>query len=69
MDGGNLNDKRYHRLELTDYTAVSFCIFGKYYFGTLEEIRTFINRLEKELGDSHRELVSAFRPMKQGRRM
>lgn len=66
MDSGISNDKRYYRLELTDYSAVSFCSFGKYYFGTLEEIRTFIDRLEKERGDSHRELVSAFRAYEAG---
>ena len=40
---------------------MSFCSFGKYYFGTLGEIRAFINALDKEYKDSHRELVSAFR--------
>lgn len=66
MGSGISNDKRYYRLELTDYSAVSFCSFGKYYFGTLEEIRTFIDRLEKERGDSQRELVSAFRACEAG---
>lgn len=51
----------YFRLELDDYSSASFCSFGKYYFGTLEEIRTFINALDKEYEDSHRELVAAFR--------
>ena len=59
-------DTQYYRLELDDYSAVSFCSFGKYYFGTLEDIRAFINTLDKECEDSHRELVSAFRAYEGG---
>lgn len=55
------DDPQYYRLDLDDYSAVSFCSFGKYYFGTLEEIRSFIDAVDKECKDSHRELVSAFR--------
>lgn len=59
-------DMQYYRLELDDYSAVSFCNFGKYYFGTLEEIGAFINMLDKEYEDTHRELVSAFRAYEGG---
>ena len=60
------NDTQYYRLELDDYSVASFCSFGKYYFGTLGEIRAFINALDKEYEGSHRELVSAFRAYEGG---
>lgn len=66
MNSGSLNDMRYYRLELDDYSAVSFCSFGKYYFGTLEEIRSFIDAVDKRCENSYRDLVSAFRAYEAG---
>lgn len=60
------DDTQYYRLELDDYSTVSFCSFGKYYFGTLEEIRAFIDTLDKKCKSSHRELVAAFRAYEAG---
>lgn len=62
-----MSDLQYCSLELDDCSAASFCSFGKYYFGTLDEIRAFINTVDKECEDSHRELVSAFRAYEAGR--
>ena len=31
----------YYRLELDDYSAAAFTSFGKYYYGTLEDLRCF----------------------------
>lgn len=60
------SDLRYYRLALDDYSAAAFCSFGKYYFGTPDEIRAFINTLDNVCGDSHRELVSAYRAYEAG---
>ena len=62
-----MSNVQYYCLELDDYSAVSFCSFGKCYFGTLEDIRAFIDSLDQERPDSHRELVSAFRAYEEGR--
>ena len=62
-----MSNVQYYCLELDDYSAVSFCSFGKCYFGTLEDIRAFIDSLDQEKPDSHRELVSAFRAYEEGR--
>ena len=35
----------YYRLELDDYSAVAFTSFGKYYYGTLEDLRCFFGEL------------------------
>lgn len=60
------SDLQYYRLALDDYSAAAFCSFGKYYFGTLDEICAFINTVDKECEDSHRELVSAYRAYEAG---
>lgn len=60
------DDTQYYRLELDDYSTASFCSFGKYYFGTLEEIRAFINAVDEKCKGCHRELVSAFRAYEAG---
>ena len=35
----------YYRLELDDYSAAVFTSFGKYYYGTLEDLRCFFGEL------------------------
>lgn len=35
----------YYRLELDDYSAAVFTSFGKYYYGTLENLRCFFGEL------------------------
>lgn len=57
-----MNNQNYFRLELDDYAMPSFTSFGKYYFGTLEDIATFIQAYEKreETRDRPSELVSGF---------
>ena len=35
----------YYRLELDDYSAAAFTSFGKYYYGTLEDLRCFFGEL------------------------
>lgn len=61
-----MSDAQYYRLELDDYSATAFCSFGKYYLGTLDEIRVFINTLDKYYGGSHRALISAYRAYEAG---
>ena len=43
-----MSNVQYYCLELDDYSAVSFCSFGKCYFGTLEDIRAFIDSLDNK---------------------
>ena len=52
----------YYRLELDDYSAAAFTSFGKYYYGTLDEIRDFIDKLcsNEDFGDRFVELILAF---------
>ena len=52
----------YYRLELDDYSAAAFTSFGKYYYGTLDEIRDFIDELcsNEDFGDRFVELILAF---------
>lgn len=40
--------QRYYQLELDDVSTPTFVRFGKYYFGTMEEIYTFVGELEKD---------------------
>ena len=48
----------YYRLELDDYSAAAFTSFGKYYYGTLEDLRCFFGelahdeKLKKQFKDS-----------------
>ena len=35
----------YYRLELDDYSAAAFTSFGKYYYGTLEDLCCFFGEL------------------------
>lgn len=55
---------QYFQMELDDMAAPSFVSFGKYYFGTMEEIADFVCALEdKQLSP---DLVAAFRAYKNG---
>ena len=59
----------YYRLELDDYSAAAFTSFGKYYYGTLDEIRNFITQLSNDdaFRDRFSELISAFQAFEFGR--
>lgn len=41
----------YYRLELDDYSAAAFTSFGKYYYGTLEDLRCFFGELAHDEKD------------------
>ena len=58
----------YYRLELDDYSAAAFTSFGKYYYGTLDEIRDFIAQLsnDDDFHDRFSELISAFQAFEFG---
>ena len=58
----------YYRLELDDYSAAAFTSFGKYYYGTLDEIRNFITQLSNDdaFRDRFSELISAFQAFEFG---
>lgn len=55
-------------LNLHDYSTPSFVSFGKPYYGTLDELRSFINALEKDdrVRDSHKDIIAAFREFEAG---
>ena len=64
-----MNEKKYFRLILDDYSAASFTSFNKPYFGTWEEIQILLNELDKNKHseDSHSSLLTAFRAYEAGR--
>ena len=60
---GAMNKNNYFRLELDDYAMPAFTSFGKYYFGTQEEISAFIRAVEQReetRGKPPSQLVSGF---------
>ena len=58
----------YYRLELDDCSAAAFTSFGKYYYGTTEDLRCFFRELtidmalKKQFGD----LISRFQSFEEG---
>lgn len=63
-----MNSQQLYRLELDDMATPAFTSFGKYYYGTLEQIRTFIRALEEAdyLGDHSKEMIAAFHAYEAG---
>ena len=62
-------NKQYYRLRLDDYAAPSFASWGKSYYGTLDDIRGFVDALDcgsKDHGMSIAELIAAFREYESG---
>lgn len=55
-----MSDAQYYRIELDDYAAPSFTSFGKSYFGTFDDVRSFISALENdpEDGKNYAELMA-----------
>ena len=63
-----MSDSQYYRLELDDVSAPSFTSFGKYYYGTIEELESFIHALKTAdyIGDQFKDLIQAFYVYLQG---
>lgn len=61
-------DPQYYRLELDDVSTPAFTSFGKFYYGTMDEIKGFIDALDAAdyTGDYSKDLVSAFDAYLQG---
>ena len=61
--------EQYFCLTLDDYSAPSFTSFGKAYYGTLPQIRSFISSLEKDpkLCKSKAALIKAFHEYEEGK--
>lgn len=61
-------DPQYYRLELDDVSTPAFTSFGKFYYGTLDEIKGFIDALDAAdyTGDHSKDLVCAFYAYLQG---
>jgi len=58
----------YYRLELDDYSAAAFTSFGKYYYGTMEDLRYFFGELtiDEELKKRFKDLISTFQAFNEG---
>lgn len=58
----------YYRLELDDCAAASFTSFGKYYYGTMEDLRGFFGELsrDRDFKDRYKSLTSTFRAFEEG---
>ena len=58
----------YYRLELDDYSAAAFTSFGKYYYGTTEDLRCFFEELisDGELKKRFKDLISTFQAFDEG---
>ena len=58
----------YYRLELDDYSAAVFTSFGKYYYGTLEDLRCFFGELahDEKVKKQFKELLSTFQAFEEG---
>lgn len=58
----------YYRLELDDYSAAAFTSFGKYYYGTLKDLRCFFGELahDGKLKKQFKELLSTFQAFEEG---
>lgn len=61
----------YYRLELDDYSAAAFTSFGKYYYGTLEDLRCFFGELahDEKLKKQFRSCYLHSKPSKKGSRI
>ena len=61
-------DEQYYCLHLDDYSAAAFTSFGKAYYGTMAEIKAFIEALDSdpEYHEAYSQLVSAFREYEAG---
>ena len=57
-----MNEKQFYRLELDDMATPSFTSFGKFYYGTMEQLSIFMKALEEadHLGDHFKDLTQAF---------
>lgn len=59
----------YYRLELDDCSAPAFTSFGKYYYGTLDDLRDFFSELAHDelFKDRFKELISTFQAFEEGK--
>ena len=55
-------NEQYYRIMLNDYAKPAFVTFDKAYYGSLQQVRTFIEALEqdKRTKRNHEPLIKAF---------
>ena len=60
--------EQYYCLHLDDYSAAAFTSFGKAYYGTMEDLKAFIDTLDKgeETHERFEKLIGAFRAYEAG---
>ena len=56
-------NEQYYCLHLDDYSTPAFISYGKSYYGTMEDLKAFIDTLDeaKETHERFEKLISAFR--------
>ena len=61
-------NEQYYRIMLNDYDKPAFVTFDKAYYGSLQQVRTFIEALEqdKRTKRNHEPLIKAFREYESG---
>ena len=61
-------NEQYYRIMLNDYAKPAFVTFDKAYYGSLQQVRTFIEALEqdKRTKRNHEPLIKAFREYESG---
>jgi len=59
-----MNSQKYYALTLDNYATPGFISCKKHYFGTLDDVATFVENLKQE--DNHTSVVEAFEKYKSG---
>ena len=61
-------NEQYYCLHLDDYSTPAFISYGKSYYGTMEDLKAFIDTLDeaKETHERFEKLISAFRSYEAG---
>ena len=61
-------DEQFYCLHLDDYSAAAFTSFGKAYYGTMADIKAFIDALggDPERSENYAKLIAAFREYEAG---
>lgn len=62
-----MNEKQFYRLELDDMAAPSFTSFGKFYYGTMEQLCILALEEADHLGGHFKDLTQAFRTYEAGK--
>jgi len=61
-------EEQYYRIVLNDYAKPAFVTFDKSYYGTIQQVRSFVGAMEqdKRTKREHAQLIQAFREFELG---